>query len=662
MFLRFPAQNGSGSGIVATGAKNEKLSLADLAGKVGRVLEKNDQFGFVVFETNGIIKLLYDKSTARQDFNGTRNKFDIAISSVLEKYRDPGKQIIDGLDSLNALGNQQQAVALAKDYLKEMASSNTGTDLTSDQAEDRANAYIKALDDPDTDKGALLEEITQEIRKYLVRDDLGKTGSMFTSSATTGGATQGGLEMIGLAPKMDTPQFSFSTFAQQFRTVMANSGIPVSKNKEEMERRDNAFLKTLPENAELISQTEIFFHENGHYALPGHKLDERGADFYGAIKTLQTFPGQDAREVLQYKADMRMLEGLTFIKPHGIIEVPTHAEAYGFGAAFAIQQALKLSPDQISRMSDREIIKRGESLDTVGEGKTAQYQYDTLKEVKYEAERIAREAGKKPDIGAYRQAAENLLAKDHVSENGQPADDKAAMRTLTLKTVQGALERLEERTLKIKNNLSAGPSQDSGVRSYYNSTPDQEISNAAPASSVRNTETIAAEQKFSSSLAAAEHHSGLAAEQADALRVNHGITHAAETLAALKTQGLTPDARADMYTDLKRVMDDPAIKPALVTLTGNLDLAEREWNTAIRDASGDPAAIDAVRKSFKGNYQDKFGKADIPLDDGAGNITTLGARTDAFASGALEKMDRTTAGYPALQARTLKNNPELDFS
>lgn len=649
---------------MAANVKNEKLSLADLAGKVGKVLEKNDRFGFVVFETNGIIKLLYDKGSPKQDFDGSRNKFDIAISSVLEKYRDHGKQIIDGLDNLNDLADQQQAIDLAKDYLKEMALSTVGTDLTSDQAEDRANAYIKALDDPDTDKGALLEEITQEIRKYLVRDDLGKTGSIFTSSATTGGATQGGLEMIGLAPKMDTPQFSFSTFAQQFRTVMTNSGVPVSKNKGEMERRDNAFLKTFPENAELISQTEIFFHENGHYAIPGHKLDERGADFYGAIKTLQAFPEQDAREVLQYKADMRLLEGFTFIKMHGIVEVPTHAEAYGFGAAFAIQQALKLSPDQISRMSDKEIVKRGETLDTVGEGKTAQYQYDTLKEIKYEAERIAQEAGKKPDIGAYRQAAENLLAKDHVSENGQPADDKAAMRTLTLKTAQGALERLEERVRKMKNNLSTEPSQDSGTKAYYNSmaSGQKDTRTSAHASSVRNTEIIAAERKLPASLAAAEHHSGLAAKRADALRKNYGITHAVETLAVLKTQNLPPDVRADMSADLRRVMDDPAIKPDLVTLARNIDLAEKEWDTAIRDASGDPAAIDAVRKSFKENYQDKFGEANIPLDDGAGNFTTLGVRADAFATGALETLDRTTTGDQALRARTLKNNQGLDFS
>lgn len=196
------------------------------------------------------------------------------------------------------------------------------------------------------------------------------------------------------------------------------------------------------------------------------------------------------------------------------------------------------------------------------------------------------------------------------------------------------------------NPLAVGQS---GVQTLALTIPNVASPGASPAA-------MTAERRFPNSLAAAEHYSGLAADQLETLEQNPAMIHAKETLAVLEMPGMPQDARNDIYEDLRRVVDDPGLKSQLTTLERHLGMAEKGWDGAVREASGNSGALNAVRKSFQENYQDRFGNTAIPFGDNAGNITTLGARAGAFAEKSLDDMSNDLRRDPVQQMQSRKND------
>ncbi|MBI4031019.1 MAG: hypothetical protein HY370_05030 [Proteobacteria bacterium] len=196
------------------------------------------------------------------------------------------------------------------------------------------------------------------------------------------------------------------------------------------------------------------------------------------------------------------------------------------------------------------------------------------------------------------------------------------------------------------NPLAAGQS---GAQTLALTIPNVASPGASPAA-------MTTERRFPNSLAAAEHYSGLAADQLETLEQNPAMIHAKETLAVLEMTGMPQDALNDMSADLMRVINDPGIKPQLTTLERHLGMAEKGWDGAVREASGNSGALNAVRKSFQENYQDRFGNTAIPFGDNAGNITTLGARADAFAEKSLDDMSNALRRDPVQQMQSRKND------
>lgn len=95
-------------------------------------------------------------------------------------------------------------------------------------------------------------------------------------------------------------------------------------------------------------------HHEGSHTLG---LSEAGADFFGAAKALQLNP--DGAETLQFIADTRMMHAL-FMDPESLGQ---NAEGffenyrYGYKTFLAIEQVLDMPPEQLSSMSDQDLLR-----------------------------------------------------------------------------------------------------------------------------------------------------------------------------------------------------------------------------------------------------------------------------------------------------------------
>jgi hypothetical protein len=201
--------------------------------------------------------------------------------------------------------------------------------------------------------------------------------------------------------------------------------------------------KSLPEGNKERFSSFVEGHETGHVIGKNFGLREAGADYYGAVQFLKKYP--DAREDIQLISDSRLYRVLN-------LNASPNDVQYGVGTYLALDQALKLTPEQIQEMDEEEIIRRASQFDTLAD-RNPGAEYEVRDDIRHEMEKTRRQTGQIPTM---KQAAEKMLREDIYATKGIVEGDDAAIKYKTLSDIAGALGRLEQRGMTLPDNSAPG--------------------------------------------------------------------------------------------------------------------------------------------------------------------------------------------------------------
>ncbi|MCE7886164.1 MAG: hypothetical protein DYH13_01485 [Alphaproteobacteria bacterium PRO2] len=177
-------------------------------------------------------------------------------------------------------------------------------------------------------------------------------------------------------------------------------------------------------------------------------LEEGGADFYAAAMSLKQNP--QSRAMLEMVSDAEVLRFLrNDVKADDGI-----TGHYNFGSYFAMSIVLEMSPDELKKMSEEDIVKMASQFDALSDRE--EYAEVSVKDDVYrEMEAMKKETGRNPTL---KEAVDSLYSKNIYAENGTLKGDDNAIKFLTLERMKEALDRLDKKGIELPRENFTPPS------------------------------------------------------------------------------------------------------------------------------------------------------------------------------------------------------------